>query len=29
MNSLSNLIVGVYTNVAKVKFSTKLQAVSD
>jgi hypothetical protein len=29
MNSLSNLIVGVYTNVAKVQFSPKLQAISD
>lgn len=29
MNSLSNLIVGVYTNVAKNKFSEKLQRISE
>lgn len=29
MNSLSNLIVGVYTNVAKNQFNAQLQAISD
>ena len=29
INSLSNLIVGVYTNIAKVDFSPKLQKVSE
>ena len=29
MNSLSNLIVGVYANITKVNFNKKLQKVSD
>lgn len=29
MNSLSNLIVGVYTNIAKNDFTPTLQAISD
>jgi hypothetical protein len=29
MNSLSNLIVGVYTNIAKVKFSPALAKISE
>lgn len=29
MNSLSNIIVGVYTNIAKNPFSPQLAAISD
>jgi SNF2 family DNA or RNA helicase len=29
MNSLSNLIVGVYTNISKIDFSPKLQHISN